>query len=501
MKTVFRPLAAVITVAMAVPVLAQPPADLSLQPVITSGSVSAPVAVRHAGDGSGRLFVVEQNSGNIKIIQNGVVATTPFITINSSVPGGFTSGGERGLLGLAFHPQYASNGKLYVNYTASGGHTKIVEYRVSASDPDVVDTTTRRELLHIAQPASNHNGGNLLFGPDGYLYIGMGDGGSGNDPFGTHGNGQNLGVLLGKMLRIDVDVQSSTHAKACGGSSGNIAYGIPADNPFAATADSYCAEIVYYGLRNPWRWSFDRSTGDLFIGDVGQGAREEVDFVAAGALNQIVNFGWRCFEGTQSTGLSCPDPLVYPHRPPILQYNNSGTSNCAITGGYRYRGPIPGLDGVLVYADYCSRRIWFATESGGTWTAQEWGSPQSGSITSFGEDEEGNLYVVRQGGTAITVFHSDTAGPTTYTVTPDAGAGGSIDPDVPQTVDAGDTVTFDILPDPGYVIDSVTGCGGGMVNATVYETGPINADCDVLATFQVDPDVIFQNGFEAGGAP
>lgn len=472
------------------------PDDLELVPVITSGSVSQPVAVRHAGDGSGRLFIVEQG-GTIRILRDGVVQSTPFLTINASTPGGFTSGGERGLLGLAFHPQFASNGRLYINYTASGGHTKIVEYQVSTSNPDLVDTGTRRELLHVNQPSSNHNGGNLLFGPDGYLYIGMGDGGGANDQWGTYGNGQNLNTLLGKMLRIDVDVQSSHHAKACGGSGGNIAYGIPADNPFASTPDSYCAEIVYYGLRNPWRWSFDRQTGDLLIGDVGQNVREEVDFVPFASLNQVRNFGWRCFEASASTGLACPGTLAFPHTPPILEYMHTG-GHCSITGGYRYRGPIKGLRGAYIYADYCSRRIWFATESGGTWNSQMWSAVASGSITSFGEDEEGNVYVVRHGGNLMERFHSASSMPGTFVVMPVAGPGGRLDPDMPQEVEKGDTVTFDVIPDEGYVIGTVEGCGG-VLAGNGFTTAPVTADCTVTATFEVDPDIIFRDGFESAG--
>jgi hypothetical protein len=466
------------------------PADLTLEPVITSG-ISAAVGLRHAGDGSGRLFVIEQ-TGAIRIFADGALNGTPFLVINNATPGGFSNGGERGLLGLAFHPDYASNRKLYVNYTDGSGDTRIVEYMASAGDPDVVDTASRREVMRIEQPAGNHNGGNILFGPDGYLYIGMGDGGSGNDPWGPVGNGQNLETLLGKMLRIDVDVTSSTNANACGGDDGELAYGIPDDNPFADGGG--CAEIAQYGLRNPWRWSFDRSTGDLLIGDVGQGAREEIDFVAADDLNQMINFGWRCFEGTSVTGLSCPTPLAYPHTPPIIEYNRSG-GNCAVTGGYRYRGPIAGLQGVYIFADYCNRQIRFATESGGNWTVENWSTPASGSITSFGEDEEGNIYVVRQGGVPISVFRSDEVVPETFTVTPTAGPGGSISPDTPQEVEEGETAVFTVTPDPDHVIAEVTGCGGSLAGNT-YTTGPITGDCEVVATFEIKGDLIFDNGFE-----
>lgn len=469
---------------------AQLPPDLSLQPVVTSG-LSQPLALRHAGDGSNRLFVVEQG-GRIMIVADGALLPAPFLTISSATPGGFVSSGESGLLGLAFHPQYAANGRLYINYTDGAGDTRIVEYTVSAGNPDLVDTGSRRELMRIAQPAWNHNGGNLLFGPDGYLYIGMGDGG------GSGGAGQGLSQdpasLLGKMLRIDVDVTSASHPHACG-NAGTQTYGIPADNPFAGGGG--CAETVYVGLRNPWRWSFDRASGDLFIADVGQNSREEVNFVAAAALNQLHNFGWKCFEGTAPYS-SCPGGMAWPHTPPILEYSQSGTSHCSITGGYRYRGPVTGLQGVYVYGDYCSRQIWFATEDGGHWTASTWGAPAPGNIRSFGEDEQGNLYVLRAGGVAVSMFHSSQTGPVFFTVTPVAGSGGQLDPDTPQQVEEGDTVVFQVLPDPGYLIDTVSGCGGSL-DGNSYSTAPVLEDCQVSASFTADPDLIFRNGFESGG--
>ncbi len=461
---------------------AQPPADLSLQPVITSGSVSSPVALRNAGDGSGRLFVVEQG-GNIRILLDGVVNPTAFITINSSTPGGFTSGGERGLLGLAFHPEFVSNRKFYLNYTASGGHTKIVEYQASTANPNVADLATRRELMTINQPASNHNGGDLAFGPDGLLYIPTGDGG------GSGGSGQgfsqDLSTLLGKTLRIDVDT-TGPNAHACGGT-GVLPYGIPSDNPFAAGGG--CSEIVHTGLRNPWRFSFDSETGDMFIADVGQVTLEEVSFVASSQLNQVHNFGWKCFEGSL-VYTSCPGGMAYPHRLPIIEYGRSLGST--ISGGYVYRGPITGLRGLYVYADFGSRRIWFASRAANdVWTSTQWGTPQSGSISGFGEDEQGNLYVLRFGSPAVSVFHSAEVGePDTFTVTPVAGAGGSIAPDTPQKVEEGDTISFEVSANSGFLIDTVTGCGGTLVGDT-YTTGPITADCTVTASFEEEPAVTY----------
>ncbi len=495
MNRTLHSFAAAVVLALSGNVWADPPADLALTPVITSGSVSGATGLRHAGDGSGRLFVLEQG-GNLKIIQNGAVLAPTFLTLNASTPGGFTGGGESGLLGVAFHPQFASNRKFYVNYTDGNGDTRIVEYQASASNPNVTDLATRRQLMLIPQPAWNHNGGNLLFGPDGYLYIGMGDGG------GSGGSGaglsQNLNTLLGKMLRIDVD-GSAANANACGGT-GTLPYAIPADNPFASGGG--CAEIAFIGLRNPWRWSFDRLTGDLFIGDVGQSTLEEVDFVAANELNQIHNFGWKCFEASNVypsvSNPNCPGGVMaYPHVLPIMQYPRA--QGFSITGGYVYRGPINGLRGTYIFADYGSRKIFFANRNGATWSFSEWGSVQSGGITSFGEDEEGNVYVVRAGGVAITKFTSADVGPTVYTVTPVVvGGGGELDPSVPQEVEEGETVSFEVVPDPLHVLDEVSGCDGSLAGTT-YTTGPIQDDCEVMAIFMADPDVIFHDGFE--GSP
>ncbi len=470
----FRSLAPCALLFTVLPLAAQIPADLHLEDVITSG-LSSPVALRHSGDGSGRLFLVER-TGQIKIFADGSLNATSFLSIAHLIS---ASPNERGLLGLAFHPQFASNRKFYVNYTDTSGNTRIVEYLASLANPDVADTSSARILLTINQPDWNHNGGNLLFGPDGYLYIGMGDGG------GSGGSGQghslNLGNLLGKMLRIDVDVQSSTHAGACGAVAGTLSYGIPADNPFAAGGG--CAEIVHIGLRNPWRWSFDRSTGDLFIADVGQSTREEVNFAAVTELNQVVNYGWKCFEGTL-TYASCPGGMAYPHRLPFYDYPRSG-GNCSVTGGYRYRGPITGLNGVYIFTDYCNSQIRFASHDGSSWSVSNWGANQGFGVASFGEDEAGNVYTVNISNGVVKRFASNEVGPVFYTVTPNAGSGGSIDPDTPQEVESGDTTDFEILPDPGFVIDSVVGCAGSLDGST-YTTGEIIGDCDVTASFELE---------------
>lgn len=328
------------------------------------GELAAPVYVTHAGDQSGRLFVVEQ-AGVIRIIRDGQLLPRPFLDISARV----ISGGEMGLLSVAFHPRYASNGRFFVNYTANGGRlrTVIAEYRVS-DDPNVAERA-ERVLLQIDQPYRNHNGGLNLFGPDGMLYIGMGDGGSGGDP---HNNGQRLDTLLGKMLRIDVD--------------GGTPYRVPPDNPFAGRAGAR-GEIWASGLRNPWRFSFERGSGRLFLADVGQNAWEEVDLIERGR-----NYGWRIMEGAH-----CFQPQTACDRTslvlPIAEYGREG--GCSVTGGHVYRGSrIRALVGRYLFADYCSGRIWALTEAGGgRWTMAT--LLDSGlSVSSFGEDQDGDLYVV-----------------------------------------------------------------------------------------------------------
>ena len=374
--------AAAATFALALPLAAGLPPDVELE-VVTSSLVS-PVAVRHAGDGSGRLFIVEQR-GVIRIYDRTDGLST-FLDIQTLVDDG---GNEQGLLGLAFHPDYATNGFFYVNYTRDPGaaldRTVIERYSVSA-DPDVADPDSGLVILEIEQDFSNHNGGDIHFGPDAYLYIGMGDGGSGGDP---NNRAQDLGQLLGKMLRIDVDGGALEGGGELCGLVTN--YAVPPDNPFVGSAG--CDEIWAYGLRNPWRFSFDRMTGDMLIGDVGQNAWEEIDFQPA-ASTRGENYGWDCFEGAHvfPGGSTCDGPVVDP----ILEYSHS--LGCSVTGGYRYRGSISSFFGTYVFGDFCSGRVWFATEDGGNWTAVEW-SESIFSLTSFGEGEDGELYAVERGGT------------------------------------------------------------------------------------------------------
>ena len=303
--------------------------------------------MQHAGDGSNRLFVVEQ-AGVIRVFANNAATTSASVFLDITGPVN-NAGNEEGLLGLAFHPDYESNGYFYVNYTAaSPRRTVIARYQVSASDSNAADPTSGKVLLEYAQPFENHNGGQIAFGPDdGYLYIASGDGGSGGDP---QGNGQNLRTLLGKILRLDVDTPT-----------GNRQYGIPPTNPFANNTAGYREEIFAYGLRNPWRISFDPPTGRLWTGDVGQGRLEEVDIIASGA-----NYGWNRMEGNvcyPSGNTSCDMTGLSQ---PVFVYGRS--LGASITGGYVYRGnTVPRLAGAYVFADFISGRIWSLHDKGGSW--------------------------------------------------------------------------------------------------------------------------------------
>jgi glucose/arabinose dehydrogenase len=342
-------------------------ATLRLQP-IASGLDSPLYLTAPAGDP--RLFIVEQ-PGRIRIVGDGQLVARPFLDIVGRV----SSGGERGLLSVAFHPQYASNGFFYVNYTDRNGDTRIERYSVTA-DPNVADPASGKLLLSIKQPFSNHNGGLNLFGPDGMLYIGMGDGGSGGDPM---GNGQNRNTLLGKLLRIDVD--------------GGDPYAIPPDNPFAGQNGAR-QEIWALGLRNPWRFSFDREANLLYVADVGQNRWEEVDVVPAGAGG--LNYGWNRMEGTYCYGTPTCDQtgLVLP----VLEYSHD--QGCSVTGGYVYRGKsIPSILGQYFYADYCEGWVRsFKYANGAATEPREWAVGAVGNILSFGEDAAGELYLLAGNG-------------------------------------------------------------------------------------------------------
>lgn len=343
--------------------------QISLAPY-TSG-LSFPVAITHAGDGSGRLFVVEQ-PGVVRIIRNGILQATPFLNISNRV----VFGGERGLLGIAFPPGYSTKGYFYVNYTrASDGATTISRFRITGN-PDIADPNSEEVILTIAQPFVNHNGGHIAFSPkDGYLYIGMGDGGSGGDPFNF---AQDLNSLLGKMLRIDVE-------------SGVTPYVIPADNPLLNGVRS---EIWALGLRNPWRFSFDRLTHDLYIGDVGQSSREEINFQPSSSTGGE-NYGWRILEGSLcfNPSVGCVPPQNYS--PPVAEYDHN--QGCSVTGGVVYRGNrSPFMQGTYFYGDFCSGRIWRLKRSGSNWqNSLLIDTPFQ--ISTFGEDESGEIYVADYG--------------------------------------------------------------------------------------------------------
>lgn len=342
-------------------------AQTQLTPVLSG--LSSPVLATHAHDGSNRLFIVEQ-PGLIRILRPGSTTTTVFLDIRTRV----LSGGEQGLLGLAFHPQYATNRRFFINYTRRpDGATVIAQYLVSATNADVAEMT-ETVLLTIPQPYANHNGGMIEFGPDSYLYIGMGDGGSANDP----GNrAQNVNELLGKMLRIDVDRPS-----------GALPYSSPPDNPFFGDVPGR-DEIYAVGLRNPWRFSFDRQTGLLYAGDVGQDQREEIDLIMRGG-----NYGWRVIEGTRCTNLDAALCGRAGYVPPIAEYSHTG-GRCSVTGGYVYRGTRGSLPfGAYVYGDYCTGEV-FLLQNGTPTPLLNAG----GSLTAFGEDEAGEIYIMRQGGT------------------------------------------------------------------------------------------------------
>jgi glucose/arabinose dehydrogenase len=349
------------------PPLRSGPDTLGLE--LVTGTFALPTAVTNAGDGSERLFVVERG-GRIWIVdRDGTVAPTPFLDIASLI----VSSGEQGLLGLAFHPRYAETGRFYVAYTRQAdGADVVAEYRVSSA-ADTADPASERILLAIPDPAANHNGGALVFGPDGLLYIALGDGGGQNDQF---GNAQNLNSLLGKLLRIDVD----------GTPAAGRAYAIPADNPFANGGGA--AEIWAIGMRNPWRMSFDRAWHDLYIGDVGGGSWEEIDRQppdAAGGLN----YGWPIMEGRHCLAGSC---TMAGYVQPIAEYSHD--QGCSVIGGYVYRGEVnPELQGVYVFGDWCSGRIFTLDVDGETITPKT--VLESGlQVSSFGEDEAGEVYLV-----------------------------------------------------------------------------------------------------------
>ncbi|MGH2353761.1 MAG: PQQ-dependent sugar dehydrogenase, partial [Chloroflexota bacterium] len=360
---------------------AQTAGGVTLAPALSG--FDSPLFLTHAGDGSGRLFVVERG-GTIRVVVGGQVQPEPFLDISSLVNAG---GFEQGLLGLAFHPNYEANGIFYVYYTANAssnsvGDNTLARYRVSSSDPNQADPGSAAVLFALQDDFNNHNGGMVAFGPDGYLYVGTGDGGSAGDP---DNNAQNLGSLLGKILRLDLSDDDD------GVDNDGAPYAIPASNPFVGQGGAR-PEIWALGLRNPWRFGFDRQTGDLWIGDVGQGGWEEINRQPAGSPGGE-NYEWRCKEGSHpyDSGTTCSQGSPTA---PVHDYDHSGGS-CSVTGGYVYRGPsAPSLHGAYLFGDYCSGRVWSLRQgAGGTWTeTQLFDTPYS--ISSFGEDATGEVYAV-----------------------------------------------------------------------------------------------------------
>ena len=371
--------------------------DLSLSSIQIANGFTKPVYVCQPPGDNDRLFVLEQK-GIIKIIKNGKTVRKPYADLRNKVHNPITPGDERGLLGLAFHANYQNNGFVYINYSDKNDHTIVSRFRV-ASDPDRLDTKSEKVLIKLKQPFSNHNGGHMEFGPDGYLYISVGDGGKWGDPY---NNAQNLGNLFGKILRIDVDTGDP--------------YAIPDDNPFINNEDAK-DEIWLYGLRNVWRFSFDWGKGDVYLGDVGQDLWEEIDFVAAeNAGGQ--NFGWRVMEGNHcyNPKEDCEPTGVLP----IFEYPNDANymkiltgmdepnvDGCSVTGGYVYRGSaISELQGTYFFADYCSGNIWTFKEKNGKATEFQnrteeislGGGGFTNYISSFGEDNNGELYIVDYNG-------------------------------------------------------------------------------------------------------
>jgi len=360
--------------------LSQP---IQLVNAFPSLTFTKPVFLTHSNDRTNRIFVVQQN-GLIRVFPNdsAVTSYSTFLDISNKIN---SSSGEEGLLGLAFHPQYKSNGYFYVNYTAPNPRrTVVARYSIDPSNPNRADPLSEVKILEINQPFSNHNGGMLMFGVDGDLYIGMGDGGSGGDPY---NNAQNLSVLLGKMLRINVDSTGAT-----------TSYSVPSDNPFRGNTQGYREEIWAWGLRNPWRFSQDPVTGEIWVGDVGQDAWEELDLLQKGA-----NYGWRITEGAHcynpSSGCSMTGITM-----PVKEYSHSA-DDCSITGGYVYRGKLrPDLVGAYVYADYCTGRIWELRYTSGRVTSDSLLIRAPFQISSFGTDQENELYICSYSNGAIYRF-------------------------------------------------------------------------------------------------
>lgn len=383
------------------------PQELAVELEQVAGGLDQPIGIEHAADGSGRLFLIEQ-PGRVRIVRFGAVHAQPFLDVADRL----MAGGEQGLLGLAFHPDYRANGVFFIHYTEdTAGDTVIERCVVSTDDPNLGDCSAEDIIFTLPQPRANHNGGKIAFGPDEYLYIALGDGGGSGDP---EENAQDTTDLHGAILRVDVDGDDFPGDP-------DRDYAIPPDNPFVSLIGA--PEIWAYGLRNPWRFSFDRMTGDLWIGDVGQQDWEEIDFEAAGDAGGR-NYGWDVLEGNhcfedEPVG-SCLTFQNGGSTLPVIEIDSSGTGNCSVTGGYRYRGvEQPQLFGTYIYGDFCSGRIWGALpDCSGGWVERELADTES-RIASFGEDEEGELYLVdRSNGTLFRVVVADGSGGPVLTPNP-----------------------------------------------------------------------------------
>jgi len=441
----------------------------ALKTVRVASGLNRPVYLTYAPGDSTRLFVVEQQTGRIRILRNDSVLARPFLDIGSLI----SISSERGLLCMAFHPDFPDSNYFYINYTNTSGALTLARFTVSP-DPDSADRGSEAILLTIPEPEANHNGGTIIFGPnDGYLYLGVGDGGGSGDQHGTIGNGQDSTTLLGSILRIDVNSGSP--------------YAVPPTNPFVGRSGA--DEIWAYGLRNPWRMSFDRANGDLFIADVGQNAWEEIDFQPAASVGGE-NYGWRLMEGSHcyNPPTDCdPGGLVYP----VTDYSHA--NGCSITGGYVYRGcHIPDLRGTYFYGDYCSGRIWSFRYDGATMTDSTERTaelaPGNGmsidNISSFGEDIEGELYILDLADGEI--YKIVPAEP----VTSDCGQLGCCD----NAGDANDDATINI-GDPTYIINYI------------FKSGPppacdAEADCNSDCTINIgDAVYLISYIFRGGSAP
>jgi glucose/arabinose dehydrogenase len=410
-KTIYKSLVVVCLFTITVYITGQTPAraDAIFVPVNVGFQefvvgLTQPVFITHAGDGSDRLFIVER-AGRIRVFKNGALMTAPFLDIQSIVN---STGGEEGLLSLAFHPNYGTNGQFYTLFTDQNGSLVLSRFIRSSNNPDLADPNSRITLLTIPHPTNqNHNGGTLAFGPDGYLYWSTGDGGGGGDP---PNNAQNLNVLLGKIIRLDVDNPDP-----------GLNYGIPASNPFFSNPNLDTKKIWAYGLRNPWRFSFDRLTGDIFIGDVGQSAREEIDFQAAASTGGE-NYGWRVMEGTicfnPASGCDQSGKVL-----PITDYDHS--LGCSVTGGYIYRGSLyPPMQGHYFYSDICSGILFslYHDPINGWVKTQIIDTPYA--VSTFGEDEQGELYFADYGaGKVYQMCYGITPSPACLPVTISGNAG------------------------------------------------------------------------------